>query len=198
MSVTVPVTFLTTLGPVLGTFLQAQDVNGVWTGMTQMGNWVIPGAPPVRTGPAIVSITPLSAAGSNVTYAITANDPLGSSGIDTINLLISDRIVGGSPCHVIYFPQTNIINLVNDTGNGFVSPTGVTPGTTGFLSNGRCQVNTAASAVSASGTNVTVTVPLTFSTLTFAGSKGVWGNAFNRQVNQLTSHWVQGATLVVQ
>ena len=53
MSVNVPVTFQATLGPVLGTFLQALDVNGVWTGMTQFGNWVLPGAPQTRSGPAI-------------------------------------------------------------------------------------------------------------------------------------------------
>ena len=131
-------------------------------------------------------------------YTITASSPTGAAGLDTINLLISDRIVGGAPCHVIYFPATNIMNLVNDTGNGFVSPTGVTPGTFGFLGNGRCQVNTSAASVSSVGTNVSVTVPLSFSTLTFSGSKGVWGNAFDRGVNQLTSHWVQGGTLMVQ
>jgi hypothetical protein len=48
MSVTAPVTFFQPLGPVLGTFLQAQDDKGVWTGMTQFGNWVLPGAPQNR------------------------------------------------------------------------------------------------------------------------------------------------------
>jgi hypothetical protein len=198
LSVTVPVTFTNLLGPVLGTFLQAQDISSVWTGMTQMGNWVIPGAPAVRQGPAIVNIQPATATGSSATYTITASSPTGAAGLDTINLLISDRIVGGAPCHVIYFPATNIMNLVNDTGNGFVSATGVTPGTFGFLGNGRCQVSTTGASVSSVGTTVAVTVPLSFSTLTFSGSKGVWGNAFDRGPNQLTSHWVQGGTLTVQ
>jgi hypothetical protein len=199
LTVSIPVTFTTALGPVLGTFLQAQDINSIWTGMTQMGNWVIPGAPPVRPGPAIVNIQPASVAGTAATYTITASSPTGAAGLDNINLLISDRIVGGAPCHVIYFPQTNTLNLVNDTGNGFVSPTGVTPGSGGFLSNGRCQVNPSGASVSFTGTNVSVTVPLSFSTLTFSGTKGVWGNAFDRGgANQLTSHWVQGGTLLVQ
>jgi hypothetical protein len=198
LSVTVPVTFTNSLGPVLGTFLQAQDIRSVWSGMTQMGNWVIPGAPPVRTGPAIFSIQPATAAGSSATYTITSSSPTGGAGLGTINLLISDRIVGGTPCHVIYFPDTNIINLVNDAGNGFVS-TGITPGLFGFLSNSRCQVNTAGASVSAVGTNLSVTVPLSFNAQTFGGFKGVWGNAFDRgSANQLTTHWVQGGTLTVQ
>jgi hypothetical protein len=199
LTVNVPVTFTALLGPVLGTFLQAQDISSVWTGMTQMGNWVIPGAPAVRQGPAIVNIQPATATGASATYVITASSPTGAAGLDTINLLISDRIVGGTPCHVIYFAASNILNLVNDTGNGFVSPTGVAPGGAGFLSNGRCQVNPGTATVSSVGTNVSVTVPLSFSTLTFSGTKGVWGNAFDRGgANQLTSHWVQGGILTVQ
>jgi hypothetical protein len=199
LSVTVPVTFSNFMGPVLGTFLQAQDISSVWTGMTQMGNWVVPGAPQVRTGPGIVTLQPGSATGSSATYTLVTTSPTGASGLENVHLLLSDRIVGGSPCHVIYFPQTNIINLVNDTGNGFVSPTGVQAGAFGFLGNGRCAVNTAAASVTTSGANLTLIVPLSFNTATFGGAKGAWGNAFDRGgVNQLTSHWVQGGILFVQ
>jgi hypothetical protein len=197
LSVTVPVTFTNLLGPVLGTFLQAQDITSVWTGMTQMGNWVIPGAPAVRPGPAIVNIQPATVVGSTAAYSITTTSPTGVAGLETVNLLISDRIVGGTPCHVIYFPQSNLVNLVNDAGNGFVSA-GVTPGSFGFLGNSRCQVNTSTMSVSSSGANLTVIVPMGFSTTTFSGTKGVWGNAFDRGPNQLTSHWVQGGILTVQ
>jgi hypothetical protein len=41
-----------------------------------------------------------------------------------------------------------------------------------------------------------VNVPLTFQTGTFGGSKNVYGNAFDG--GGLLSHWVQGATLLVQ
>ena len=75
MTVNVPIVFKPALGPVLGTFLQAEDVNGLWTGMTQFGNWVLPGAPLVRTGPAIASILPTTATGSAANYTITATHP---------------------------------------------------------------------------------------------------------------------------
>ena len=56
MIVTIPVTFKSSIGPVLGTFLQALDVNGNWTGMTQFGNWGVPGAQQTRVGPAFAGI----------------------------------------------------------------------------------------------------------------------------------------------
>jgi hypothetical protein len=196
MSVNVPVTFQATLGPVLGTFLQALDVNGVWTGMTQFGNWVLPGAPQTRLGPAISGITPTNTAGSSVTYTITATHPNGAGALSQVHLMISDRIVGGSPCQIVYFPGNNTLNLINDTGSALVSPTGVTPGTPGSLGNSRCALNTTGAAVSAAGANLSVVLPLTFNVGTFAGGKNVYGIAFDNL--GVTSHWVQGATLNVQ
>ena len=120
----------------------------------------------------------------------------GVGALTQVHLLISDRIVGGSPCQVVYFPGNNTLNLINDSGSALVSLTGVTPGTGGFLANSRCQVNTAAASISTSGTNLSVNIPLSFTTATFAGAKNVYGNAFDN--TGMTSHWVQGATLLVQ
>jgi hypothetical protein len=64
MTVNVTVTFQTAIGPVLGTFLQALDVNGTWTGMTQIGNWTVPGALQTRPGPTIAGLTPKTVTGS--------------------------------------------------------------------------------------------------------------------------------------
>jgi hypothetical protein len=196
MTVNAPIGFQATLGPVLGTFLQGLDINGVWTGMTQFGNWVLPGAPPVRTGPAITGIVPLSGSGTAITYALTAAHPGGVGSLTQVHLLISDRIVGGVPCQVVYFPGTNRLNLINDSGTALVSPGGIQPGTFGVLSNSRCAINTSAASITIAGTSLTVNVPLTFQVGTFGGAKGVYGNAFDN--TGLTSHWVQGATFSVQ
>jgi hypothetical protein len=195
MTVTVTVFFQNSLGPVLGTFLQAEDVNGNWTDMRQFGNWVLPGAPPVRLGPAISSITPQSTFGSNVTYSITSTHPSGWQALVLINLLVSDRIVGSPACHVVYFPANNTFNLVNDAG-GLVLPAGVAPGTNAILSNSRCSISTAAASIVKVGTTITVTVPVSFFPATFAGGKNVYGNAFDNV--GLTSHWIQGGVLNVQ
>lgn len=196
MTVNIPVTFYTALGPVLGTFLQAVDVNDVWTGMNQFGNWVLPGGTPQRSGPSIVNILPTSGAGNAVTYSLTAAHPAGTTALTQMHLLMSDRIVGGLPCQVVYMPGSNVLNLVNDTGTALVSPTGISPGTPGIISNSRCGLNTGLASVATSGVNITVNLPLTFAPGTFGGAKGVYGIAFDN--SGLTTHWVQGATFTVQ
>ena len=116
MTVTTPVTFFGALGPVLGTFTQALDSNGVWTGMTQFGNWSLPGAPPSRLGPTISSFSASTTAGNAATYTIVSSHTGGASQLSMITLLASASITGAPACQLVYFPGANTLNLVNDAG----------------------------------------------------------------------------------
>jgi hypothetical protein len=73
---------------------------------------------------------------------------------------------------------------------------GVAPGASVVISNSRCSISTAGAGVAFAGNTLTVAIPVNFNTLTFSGAKNVYGNAFGSP--GLTSHWVQGATLIVQ
>jgi hypothetical protein len=100
MTVSAPVTFKSGLGGVLGTFLQSLDVNGVWTGMTQFGNWVAPGTN-TRQGPMVASLSPSSGAGKSALLTASASHPGGAiAQLQMVHMLVSDRIVGGTPCQV--------------------------------------------------------------------------------------------------
>jgi hypothetical protein len=195
MTVTVPVTFKNSLSPMLGTFLQAADVKDNWTGMTQFGNWALPNGT-LRQGPSITSISSSSSAGSSVVYAIGAGHTGGVPALSMIHLLVSDRILGGVPCQAIYFPASNTLNLINDTGTLLVSSTGVVPGTPGSIANSRCSINTGQAFRTVTGNSVTVTLPMNFQPGTFGGFKNVYVNAFDNY--GLLTHWVQGATMMVQ
>ena len=196
MTLTVSVTFNTVMGPVLGTFLQALDVHGTWTGMTQIGNWVLPGAPQTRPGPSILGLSPSSAAGSSVTYAMSASHTSGATALAVMHLRITTTIVGQTACHVVYFPGSNTLNLINDAGTALVSPTGVAPGSANTLANGVCSVNAAGATAGSSGNTASFSVPMTFSAASFGGAKNVYLNAFDNA--GLLTHWVQGGTLTVQ
>lgn len=196
MTITVPVTFKGAVSPVMGTFLQALDVTGKWTGMTQFGNWV-PAASTPRPGPSILGVAKSTAAGSYAVYSITATHTSGASALSMIHLILNTGITASNPCQVVYFPGNKTLNLINDTGTALVaSGTGVTPGTPGSIANSRCAVNTGLASESVSGNNVTVTIPLNLQLATFGGTKNVYVNAFDA-FGQLT-HWVQAATLTVQ
>jgi hypothetical protein len=195
MVVSVPVTFKNALSPVVGTFLQALDVTGVWTGMTQFGNWVLPGGRP-RPGPSIAGVANSTNSGSYAVYTTTASHTSGSGSLSMIHLLVGTHISDPAPCQVVYFPGSKTLNLINDTGSQLVSPTGAPVGISGSLANSRCSVNTRLASQSVSANTVTVTIPLNLQTSTFAGTKNVYVNAFDA-AGELT-HWVQAATLNVQ
>ena len=196
MTVSAPVVMKSGVAGVLGSFLQSLDVNGVWTGMTQFGNWVAPGANG-RSGPTVGSLSPASGTGNSAVFTVSAAHPGGAlAQLQMIHLLISDRIVGGTPCQVVYVPSVNLMNLINDSGTdmagAWVSPGG------GTVANSRCTLSGAgmAQSISDQGRMVTITIPISFTAATFAGSKKIYVNAFDN--GGLLSHWVQGGVWTVQ
>jgi hypothetical protein len=163
--------------------------------MTQFGNWVIPNAAPWQAGPSVVSVTPPTGTGSAGTFTTTTGHTSGVDAISFVNLRISNSIIGEPACHIVYFPGANKLNLVGDAGE-LVSPSGITPGTAGVLSNSLCSVDPAGTTVSTSGSLLTLTTPVSFVTATFSGPKVVWANTFDNA--GLLTHWVMTATYSVQ
>ena len=196
MTFSVPVVMKAGLAGVLGSFLQSLDVNGVWTGMTQFGNWVAPGANG-RLGPTVAALSPASGTGNSAVFSVSAAHPGGAlAQLQIVHMLISDRIVGGTPCQVVYVPSVNLMNLINDSGTD-LSGAWVGPGG-GTVANSRCTLSGTgmAQTISDQGRIVTITIPISFSTATFAGSKRIYVNAFDN--GGLLSHWVQGGVWTVQ
>jgi hypothetical protein len=195
MTLTIPVTFFQSLGPVLGTFLQAEDSNGVWTGMTQFGNWLLPGAPQIRSGPAIASASASATAGRQATYTLTTTHTSGVQALSMIHFLASAEVVGSPACQIVYFPSANVLNMVNDAGTALVSATGIAAGQAGLLTNTRCSVNTSLASRTQTPSALTLTIPVNYA-VGFAGQKTVYFNAFDNA--GLLTHWVTGSTMLVQ
>ena len=196
MTVSYPITFNSNFTGTLATFLQGNDVDDKNTGITQYGNWVVAPVATPRPGPYFQSGTPASGAGSSSTFTVTAGQTAGVNSLYIVTLLIAPNIVGSSPCQAFYFPASDKLNLVNDSGTAFVSVSGNTPGTGGVLANSRCSLNTAAAVRTLAGNNVTLTFPMGFVPGTFSGAKNVYLNAFDNF--GLLTHWVQFATYTVQ
>lgn len=196
MIVTAPVTFqAAAMTPVLGTFLQSLDVNGVWTDMRQFGNWVIPGAP-ARPGPSLFSFGMTNTTGGPVTFAITSAHTSGAAAIGQVHLLVSDAIVGRPTCQAVYLPGSNSLNLINAGGTALVSPNWVPLGTAQVLSNGLCSVDVGQAIRSVQGSNLTIVLPMSFDPASFSGPKNAYANVFDGFGS--LSHWVQGGILTVQ
>ena len=112
-----------------------------------------------------------------------------------IHLLISASIVGSPACQIVYFPGSNLLNMINDAGTALVSATGVAVGQAGLLSNNRCSVSTGLAYRTQASNALTLTIPVSYAA-GFAGQKSVYVNAFDN-VGLLT-HWVVGSTMLVQ
>ena len=54
------------------------------------------------------SLSPSSGAGKSAVLTVSASYPGGAiAQIHMVHVLVSDRIVGGIPCHVVYVPSVN-------------------------------------------------------------------------------------------
>lgn len=196
MTVAAPITLKPAFPGVLATFLQSLDVTGAWTGMTQFGNWTAPGVN-TRVGPKTQALSPAIGSGNTALLNVTATHPHGAvSSLAMLHLLISDRIVGGTPCQIVYLPSTNTVNLINDAGTD-MSGNWISPGA-GLVTNGRCSLSGVGMARTLSNQDRTmvVTLPVYFNTASFGGLKNLYLNVFDN--SGLLSHWVHGGVWTVQ
>jgi len=194
MTVTIPVTFKSAIGPVLGTFLQALDVHGNWTGMTQFGNWGVPGAQQTRVGPAFAGIQIQAGATPNSRKMTTyIAHPAGAAGLSMVTMLAASGISATETCQVVFIPGLGV-NLIDDARTAMVSPTWATPGQNVTLANSHCSFN-ANGVVWQSGSTSVLTMPIAFASPGFSGTQTVYVNAFD--VTGRTTHWVTAGSVTV-
>jgi hypothetical protein len=170
----------------LATFLQAFDVTGAYTGMTQFGTVFVGGTP--APGPQILNAGPNVGSGTSVTLGGIVSAPDAAM----IHARVGSSIIDSNACHVIYFPSEHTMNLVADSGASLVAGLNMGVGQPGVLANSRCALNVGAAAVVKTGTQFSLSIPLTFQTATFGGPKYFLWNAFD--IRGLTSHWVFGGS----
>jgi hypothetical protein len=186
MIVTVPITFNpAAVTPVMGTFIQSNDIKGQWTDFRQFGNWNVPGAN-ARPGVAAGTVVPSTGIGDGI-LTFSGSHTSGADAITSIHMRLDDKIVGEKPCHVVWFAGG--IGLVTETG-GFAS---VGPGQP--VTTGRCSILGGWTSTM-SGETITVNVPMTFNPASFgAGEKNIYVNVFDRSGG--VSHWLYGGTRTI-
>jgi hypothetical protein len=190
MVIGVPVSFnVAAVTQVVGTFIQENDVNGTWTDFRQFGNWIVPGAP-TKPGPLVVGATPIAGAGSTATFSVTVGHTNGIPSISDVHIRFNTAIVGGSPCHAVYFAN-NTVGLINDAGTALIGPVMLGAPVAG----GRCSI-AAGGSRTLSGNTLTINLPMTFNTASFGGAKNVYVDVFD--VSGAVTHWVQTGTWTVQ
>jgi hypothetical protein len=145
------------------------------------------------TGPtaaSAVSVTPGSGGGAQQTFALQYADTNGATDLTAVWVWFTssyNTVSSANTCIVFYARAANYLFLYNDAGTG---GTAATLGVAGTLSNSQCSINAGAATVAASGTNLTVNLPVRF-LAAYAGTKNVYMFASGSAVSgwQTMGNW---------
>ena len=155
------------------------------------------GSQVTTTGPAVVSLLPVTGFGSSLAYTFQYSNSTGFANLGVVNVLINTALDGRSACYLAYSQPTNTIYMVSDAGDSTYAGTLVLNGT-GSLNNSQCTVNGVGSSASGSGNTLTLTLNMNFSG-TFGGNRVIYMAA--RDVAQTSTGWqtmgVHGSTSTV-
>jgi hypothetical protein len=135
------------------------------------GTWTV--TAPVSGTPSAVSVTPNTGSGMSRTFVLQYSDTAGAADLATARVRFipfnAPSSTSTNSCTARYNQSAGTVSLLNDVGSGWQTGTLGT----GTLSNSQCTINLATSSVSASGNNLTLTLPISF-TQGFRGAKRVY------------------------
>ncbi|MDD5438758.1 MAG: NosD domain-containing protein [Candidatus Omnitrophica bacterium] len=146
-------------------YLWAVDRAGASSGWLQKGTWI------VNRPPAIKSISPVSgssASSQQVYFNASYTDADGWQNFGYAYLMINTSISAAKACYVYYNRSSNLLYLMNDAGTSWQG--GYAPGSANVMQNSSVTVDCAKTAVTGSGTVMTVKWCVAF-TNAFSGKK---------------------------
>jgi len=162
--VTVGLTFNAAWAGAKNIYLQASE-GLVSTGFVSVGSWTVSGL----TLP--ISVNPASGSSASQSFSFVARNANGAAQIKYVQFLFSRAgLAAPNACYVNYDTNANTFYLLSDDAKQWY---GVVAGSAGNIGNAQCTIYGSGSGSSPSGTDLTVTVALSFRTA-FAGLKNVY------------------------
>jgi hypothetical protein len=178
LSLTLNITFAVGFAGNKVIYLSAQDAFGT-LGWFAMGTWSVPGFS--FSGPGVGGVTPGYSNVLTQSLQFTFTDTNGFQDISVANVLINGSLDGRHACYVAMTPITASsysVLLVDDAGDSGGPFAGMVIPGSATVSNSQCSIAGAGSAVSANGSMLTITLPITF-TNSFAGNQTIFAAARN-------------------
>ena len=179
-------------------YLAARDQGAGNSGWQALGVWQVPFTPP---GPIAVSgVIPArnaAASGTGQSLSFVVSDSKGVSDLGVVNVLINDFINGKQACYLAYVSSTNTLLLIDDAGEAagpYASM--VLNGGTGMVQNSQCAVSATGSSAVPSGTNLLLTLNVTFKAA-FTGNRVIYAAARDH-ADANNTDWQAAGTSTVQ
>lgn len=152
-------------------------------------------APPANVAdrpPVIGTVTPQDGRGTTATFRVSVSHPGGADMIKDVQVLINNVLPGpGQTACWIDINGGKTVAAKKEDGSTFFEPAAI--GSAKTVSNSKCSVRAAEVKVEASGEELTITLPVTFSA-NFKGPKRVWAIASGPSQH---SGWQQRAAWLV-
>ncbi|MBV9766012.1 MAG: hypothetical protein JOZ48_14295, partial [Acidobacteriaceae bacterium] len=146
-------------------FMYARDNTAANTGWVNKDTWT----PSSSFVPSIVSASPNPASGTSVPFALTYSDSGGFGALTVVAVNFNSVHSSKNACYLYYVPQTNLLYLQNNNGQGATS---ITPGS-GTLTNSQCTINGSSVSVNKSANNLTLNLTVN-ATGNFTGPKSIF------------------------
>ena len=173
-------------------YLWVKDAEGHDTGWIQTGTWTVQATG--NNPPSVVSGSPAATSTQSQTFTFVGRDPDGANDIYRIYFLVNPTAsIPANTCHGFYDRPTNKFYLYND---GLTVQQGPLSSSS-TLQNSQCTLNGSTTAlVSASGTDVTLTIGLTLSSSYAATPQKVY--LWVKDAEGRDTGWIQTGTWTVQ
>lgn len=177
LTLTLPITFRGGLSGNQNIYMMAAETS-MNTGWAQKGTWNVTsgGQPQPSLGP----VNPSSGSGSSQTFTFTFLDAVSAINLADVAIMIAPSVANDHVCWIVYDQPGNRITLVRDLLNS--GSDSMAPGSTSVLQNSQCKITGAGSLVSVSGTTLTLTLPITFSS-GYSGNQNIYTEAAETNIN---------------
>lgn len=124
--------------------------------------------------PDALSVSPASGSGMSQTFTLRYSDADGGADMSVAGIIINSSFAVPSSCYINYYRVDGRLWLENDAGTAYVGS--VQLGSAQTVENSQCKVSGAGSSAVVAGSNLTVTIPLTFKQA-FGGARNVYLSA---------------------
>ena len=130
------------------------------------------GSQAIEAAPRIGEVSPMNGAGRSQAFRVVASHPAGATAIVDVEVLIDEKMTasGSGACWIDVNPLKSVAVRKEDGSDWLPS---VRIGSAGSAVNSKCSVDAAGVKVETKGTELAVTIPVTFAA-TFQGAKKVW------------------------
>lgn len=126
----------------------------------------------IEAAPQIGEVSPMNGAGRSQAFRVVVSHPAGAAAINDLQVLIDEKLTatGSSACWIDVNPLKSVATRKEDGSDW--SPS-VPIGSAGAAVSSKCRVDAGGVKVESKGTELAVTLPVTFAAK-FTGAKKVW------------------------